>query len=300
MPPSVFSNRTTNIAFTLTTIDGFLTYGFQFHLPPYFQAVHGSSPSQSGIEVMPTTLIVVVLAAVGGPLLSFWGKCKAMYFVGFALMTLGLGLCLIPNSKTPIEAWLMFQLITASGFGIVISTILPAVQASLLEETTGMSAGSWAFLHGTGSLFGVAIPGTIFNVRFAQLLDIISSAEARSKLANGQAYSCASATFTKKFGDQAKGEIINAFTQALKSVWSVFTILAGVGFVLTWFEREHKMRKELNTAYGLKPLTGSNTTSNTTTAVHSPAFSAPNSGCTTPAVEEKDPIEMAGRGENSV
>jgi hypothetical protein len=60
------------------------------------------------------------------------------------------------------------------------------------------------------------------------------------------------------------------------------------------------MRKELNTAYGLKPLTGSNTTSNTTTTVHSPAFSAPNSGCTTPAVEEKDPIEMAGRGENSV
>jgi hypothetical protein len=53
------------------------------------------------------------------------------------------------------------------------------------------------------------------------------------------------------------------------------------------------MRKELNTAYGLKPLTGSNTTSNTTTAVHFPALSAPNSGCTTPAVEEKDPMEMA-------
>jgi MFS family permease len=71
MPPSVFSNRTTNIAFALTTIHGFLTYGFQFYLPPYFQAVHVSSPSQSGIEVMPTTLIVVVLAAVGGLLLSF-------------------------------------------------------------------------------------------------------------------------------------------------------------------------------------------------------------------------------------
>jgi hypothetical protein len=111
-----------------------------------------------------------------------------MHIVGFALMTLGLGLCSMLNSKTPIEAWLMFQLITASGFSIVISTMLPAVQASLPEETTGMSAGSWAFLCGTGSLFGVAIPGTIFNVRFAQLLLTISSPEARSKLANGQAY----------------------------------------------------------------------------------------------------------------
>jgi EmrB/QacA subfamily drug resistance transporter len=189
MPPNVFSNRTTNIAFTLTTIHGFLTYGFQFYLPPYFQAVHGSSPSQSGIEVMPTTLIAIVLAAVGGPLLSFWGNYKAMHIVGFALMTLDLGLCSMLNSETPIEAWLMFQLITASGFGIVISTMLPAVQVSLSEETTGMSAGSWAFLRGTGSLFGVAIPGAIFNVRFAQHLPTISSAEARSKLANSQAYS---------------------------------------------------------------------------------------------------------------
>jgi hypothetical protein len=158
-----------------------------------------------------------------------------------------------------------------------------------------MSAGSWAFLCGTGSLFGVAIPGTIFNVRFAQLLPTISSPEA-----NGQAYYRASATFTKKFGDQAKDEIINVFTQSLKSVWIVFAILAGVGFALTWFEKEHRMRKELNTAYGLKPLKGSNTTSNATTAVPSPAFSAPNSGCTTPAVEEQDPMEMAERGENGV
>jgi hypothetical protein len=32
----------------------------------------------------------------------------------------------------------------------------------------------------------------------------------------------------------------------------VFAILAGMGFCLTWWEKEYKMRKELNTAYGLK------------------------------------------------
>ncbi|KAF1912162.1 major facilitator superfamily domain-containing protein [Ampelomyces quisqualis] len=251
MPPAVFSNRTTNIAFTLTTVHGFVCYGFQFYLPPYFQVVQGSSPSKSGIEVMPTTLVIVLLAAIGGPLLSFWGKYKPMHIVGFALMTLGLSLCTLLDSKTPVAAWLFFQLITASGFGIVISTMLPAVQVNIPESTTGASAGSWAFLRGTGSLFGVAIPGAVFNMRFDKLLPSISSPAARCNLAHGKAYSRASARFAKSFGSVAEKEIIAAFTQSLKSVWTVFAVLTALGFVLAWFEKQYKMREVLDTHFGL-------------------------------------------------
>jgi MFS family permease len=290
MPPKVFSNRTTNIAFALTTIHGFVTYGFQFYLPPFFQAVQGASPSKSGLEVLPTTLVVVVLAAAGGPLLSLWGKYKPMHIVGFALMTLGLGLCTLLDSKTPVVAWFIFQLIAASGVGIVVSTMLPAVQVKLHEDHTGVSAGSWAFLRGTGSLFGVAIPGAVFNLRFAQLLPSISSAAARSKLADGRAYSRASAKFTEKFGPIAKTEIINAFTQSLKSVWILFAVLAGLGFCLAWFEKQYKMRTSLDTAYGLKPPKSTGT-SKTTTADASPEHSVLASEVATPAVELGNPLE---------
>jgi MFS family permease len=254
MPPHVFSNRTTNIAFALTTMHGFITYGFQFYLPPFFQAVKGSSPTRSGLEVMPTTLVVVALAAIGGPLLSYWGKYKPMHIGGFALMTLGLALCTLLDADSSIGVWLSLQLVTAAGLGIVISTMLPAVQVKLPESTTGASAGSWAFLRGTGSLFGVAIPGAVFNVRFASLLPSISSATARAKLENGQAYQRATAAFiaTQGTSPTIKAEIINAFTQSLKCVWIVFAVLAAVGFCLTWGEKEYKMRKELNTVYGLK------------------------------------------------
>ncbi|CAG5158849.1 uncharacterized protein ALTATR162_LOCUS5284 [Alternaria atra] len=255
MPPHVFSNRTTNITFTLTAMHGFITYGFQFYLPPFFQAVKGSSPTQSGLEVMPATLVVVILAAIGGPLLSFWGKYKPMHIAGFALMTLGLSLCTLLNAKSSIGVWLSLQLVTAAGLGIVISTMLPAVQVKLPESTTGASAGSWAFLRGTGSLFGVAIPGAVFNIRFASLLPTISSESARARLSNGQAYQRATASFiaTQATSLTIKAEIISAFTQSLKCVWMVFAILAGMGFCLTWWEKQYKMRKELNTAYGLKP-----------------------------------------------
>ncbi|KAF9697648.1 hypothetical protein EKO04_004524 [Ascochyta lentis] len=280
MPPHVFSNRTTNITFALTTIHGFITYGFQFYLPPFFQAVKGSSPSQSGIEVMPTTLAVVVCAAVGGPLMTLWGKYKPMHILGFATMTLGLSLCVLLGPSTPISVWLVLQLVVAGGLGIVISTMLPAVQVKLPESSTGAAAGSWAFLRGTGSLFGVAIPGAIFNVRFNSLLATIPSQTARSQLSKGQAYQHASAAFVKSFGSRNETKIVNAFNESLKCVWIVFAVLASIGFLMTFGEKQHKMRKQLNTKYGLK------------SAPQTPASSAPSTrpstAMPTPAVEIHD------------
>jgi hypothetical protein len=170
--------------------------------------------------------------------------------------------------------------------------MLPAVQVKLPESTTAASAGSWAFLRGTGSLFGVAIPGAVFNVRFTQLLLTISSEAARKKLVHGRAYSRASAKFTTRFGPQAKLEIINAFTQSLKSVWLVLAVVAGVGFSLTWFEKQYKMRNELNTAYGLKPLKSKPTSKSTTTPEQStPEASVPASGTATPASQPVSSLE---------
>lgn len=252
MPSSIFSNRTSAAAFVLTTIHGSLTYGVQFFLPPFFQAVKGSSPTRSGVEVLPTTLVIVVMAAIGGPLLSAWGKYRPIHQFGFALMTLGLGFHTLLESRTPIGAWFMFQFTFAAGSGIVISTMLPAVQADLPDGMNGAAAGAWAFLRGTGSLFGVAVPSAIFNMRFSQLLSTISSSEARDQLANGRAYEHATSHFVGSFGETVKLEIRDVFTQSLKSVWIVFAIWAGVGFLLTFLERQIKMRKELDTAYGLK------------------------------------------------
>jgi hypothetical protein len=70
-------------------------------------------------------------------------------------------------------------------------------------------------------------------------------------------------------------------------VWIVLAVVAGVGFLLTWFEKQYKMRNELNTAYGVKPLK-SRSTSKAMTAQNTPEQSTPEayvpaSGTATPA-----------------
>ncbi|KAF2117301.1 major facilitator superfamily domain-containing protein [Lophiotrema nucula] len=260
MPPHIFANRTSATAFALTATHGFLTYGIQFFLPPFFQAVKGSSPTRSGIEVLPCTLVIVVLAAIGGPLLTHFGKYRPIHQGGFATMALGFGLCVMLAKNTPVGVWVMFQLLIAMGSGIIVPTMLPAVLVELPDKANGAAAGSWAFLRGTGSLFGVAIPGAIFNIRFTSLLPTILNEVARSKLSHGQAYQRASSAFVGRFGEAVKAQIVSAFTESLKSVWITFAVLAGIAFCLTFLERQVKMRKELDTQYGLKtPKSGAST-----------------------------------------
>ncbi|KAF5853860.1 hypothetical protein GGP41_006677 [Bipolaris sorokiniana] len=298
MPPHVFSNRTTNIVFALTVIHGFITYGFQFYLPLFSQAVKGSSPTKSGIEVMPTTLAVVVVAAVGGPILSSTGRYKHIHMTGFACVTLGQGLCIMLDHGTSLGLWISIQRIIASGLGIVIPTMLPAIQAKLPEPSTGASAGAWAFLRGAGSLFGVAIPGAVFNARFTSLLSTISSPAAQAKLSHGQAYQRATASFIKKYGTTptVKSEIVTVYTQSLRSIWIVFTVLAAVGFCISFCEKKYKLRAVLNTAYGLKskqsPSDGSPAGS---TPASSAASTVLETGAQTPVKSESE-SEMAGHG----
>lgn len=257
MPPVIFSNRTTNLSFALTAMHGFVTYGFQFYLPPFFQAVKGSSPTQSGLQVLPTTLIIVAVAAIGGPLLTYWGRYKPLHIIGFSCMTVGLGLCITLKQSTPVGAWLLFQFLVALGSGVVVPCMLPAVQAALPDSATGQSAGSWAFLRGTGSLFGVALPGALFNMQFTRYLPHISSEAARAQLAHGQSYQRATSSYIHAFPPDVQKQIVLGFEVSLKCVWIVMAVVAGIGLVLTWIEKEHKMRKDLDSAYGLE---GSETT----------------------------------------
>ncbi|KAK3936211.1 major facilitator superfamily domain-containing protein [Diplogelasinospora grovesii] len=257
MAPHVFSNRTTVAALIVTVIHGFLTYGVQFYLPPFFQAVVGASPTESGVLILPCTLTIVLLAAIGGPLLAKFGKYRLMHRAGFALMCMGLLLCTIYGNVRQVAPWISFSFLIGIGSGIIVSTTLPTVLVELTDKDNAAATGSWAFLRGLGSLLGVAVPCAAFNARFSTHLAGISDELARDQLSNGQAYERASAVFVAGFDPAVKEEIINAFSESLKGPWIIFLVLSLVGLLATLLERQVKLRKDLDSDFGLKPKSDS-------------------------------------------
>jgi MFS family permease len=254
MPPYIFSNRTSAAAMTVTTIHGFLTYGFQFYLPPFFQTLMRATPTESGIFILPCSLTIVVLAALGGPLLSKFGKYKLMHIGGFITMGLGTVACFSDSEDRTGKIWILFTFLFGIGSGIIVSTTLPAVLAELTDKDNAAATGSWAFLRGLGSLLGVAAPGAAFNGMVTNLLhgNDAPSEGVRKALGGGHAYEHASAAFLAElpWADQNKVKAI--FGRSFMIIWGICTALSIVGILISLVERQVKLRTELDSDFGLR------------------------------------------------
>lgn len=252
-PQVLLGNRTSSAALVLTLIHSMMTYWIFYFLPIYFQAVQNSSPERSGVQTLPIFVGILPFAMVGGLLMSKTGRYKQMHVAGFAVLAVAYGLFSImkPGSKTAM--WVCFQLIAAIGTGGLAGIILPAMQAPLAESHVATATGVWSFARGFGAIWGVTIPSAVFNNECDKLAKGLSDPNITESLSGGKAYQFATAAFVNGISDDiSRGEVVHLFTKSLRLVWLVGIAFAGVGFLVTFVEKEVKLRDELDTQYGMK------------------------------------------------
>lgn len=92
LPPRLFTNRTSATVFAVTFLNSALLYWVMFFLAVYFQVVLGSSPTRSGVMLLPIIVVAVPAAILAVILLTKFGKYKPLHLFGFAVCTVGLGL----------------------------------------------------------------------------------------------------------------------------------------------------------------------------------------------------------------
>lgn len=253
LPPQLFANRTSAAGFALTLLHSMFLYWEIYFLPVYFQAVRGSSPSRSGVQLLPTVINLMVFAGVGGVTMERLGRYLPVHAIAFALMTLGFGLFSLLDAGSSTAEWVIFQLIYAAGAGLPIGTLLPSTQAGLGEELTATSTGTWAVLRSFGTIWGIAISAAIFNNRFAHLDWRIAEGPTKEALGNGRAYELATKSFISTLNKdlRLKGQVVGVYRDSLKLTWQVAMALAGFSFLLVFIQRQVKLRTELETEFGL-------------------------------------------------
>ncbi|KAG0647639.1 MFS efflux transporter aclA [Hyphodiscus hymeniophilus] len=188
IPTHLFSNRTTITALVLAFIHTIDTVWVIYFLPVYFQAILLSTPGRSGVQLLPTLLILVPFAIAGGITVAKFGRYRPLHHIGFALMAIGFGLFTMLESESSVAEWVIFQAITAAGSGIIVSCLLPAIQASLTEADSGSSTATFAFTRSFGAVWGLTVPAAIFNNQFDQHASRIADANIRQMFVGGKAY----------------------------------------------------------------------------------------------------------------
>ncbi|KAI9643367.1 hypothetical protein NHQ30_007986 [Ciborinia camelliae] len=252
-PLRLFANRTSVIVYVNTFVISMLNYWIFFFLPLYFQAVRLSTPTRSGVQILPITLIAIPGVAVGAVALSKWGKYKHFHIIGSALLAAGIGSFSILSKNSSTAEWICLQIIPSVGAGMVLDTFLAAVQAGVGDADSATVTASWSFVRSFGNIWGVAVPEAILNIYSAQYAaDIIDDPIARSSLQNGNVYSSATRDFIESFSEPTWGQIIQVFTKALIKFFLIGIVFPILSFILSFMEREVKLRKVLETEFELE------------------------------------------------
>ena len=251
MPPQLFTNRTSLTGYFLVWDSSMLLEWIVYFLPIYFQAVFGASPLTSGVDILPFNAFLIPFAMISGGLVTKFGQYKPLHWVGFAFLAIGCGLFSIMNSSTNKAEWVWWQVFAALGMGALLTTTLPAIQASLDEKDVAASTGTYAFLRSFGFVWGVTIPSIIFNGQFDSHIGRISDPAVRAALDNGKAYAYASGGYVKNLAADIRNEVLGAYTDSLKTVWEVAIAFALLGFVAVFIEKHVELRTDLVTEFGL-------------------------------------------------
>ena len=133
-------------AFTASVFAIFLaTMGFftaVVFLPRWYQVVQGSSATQSGYQILPMLLGLILSATISGQLVARTGRYKAL--IGVSLVLLAVGLFLLTNLRTDTNGpliWL-WMLITGVGIGPSFAVFTLIVQNAVPVQELGVGTSS--------------------------------------------------------------------------------------------------------------------------------------------------------------
>ena len=273
IPLKLFRIRTFSVATLVSFVIGFTMFGAIVYLPLYLQVVDGSSPTKSGLQLLPLVGGLLVTFIISGQLVSRTGRYKVFPILGTAITTLGLALLtqLRPGTSYGLVALYMF--VIGLGLGLVMQVLVVAVQNTVPHGLLGTATSTATFFRTIGGAFGVAALGAVFNNRLlAQLRATATPAEL--KLLQGGSFAANPAQI-HSLPPEARDRIIDAFSHALQTVFIVAVPFALVAFFLCWFLKEIPLRKTAYVSTAQPPANGASGTDGATGAAASGAEPAP-------------------------
>jgi hypothetical protein len=253
VPPRVFANRTSSAALYMNFLTSMLLQWVCFFWPVYFMAIHGTSLTQTGVNFMPFMFALIPCAVVVGLVLTRTGRYRRLHATGFVLSTLGPGLNTLLGRRTHAGGWAMLQITDALGRGFLLPTLLPAVLANLPEKDVAAATGVYSFLRSFGYVWGITVPGIMFNNRFNELSHLISDPAVRLRLGGGRAYEHATGPYVQELPPKVKFEVLEVYLQALKVVWYGAMAFGASGLIAVAVEKHVLLRTELDNDFGLDP-----------------------------------------------
>jgi EmrB/QacA subfamily drug resistance transporter len=159
-------------AFTASVIAFFLAimgfFAAVVFLPRWFQFVQGSSATESGYQILPLLLGLIVSAISTGQIISAMRRYKTLIIV--ALVIEAVGLFLLTNIRPDTPSWMLWLWMAVTGIGVgpSFAAFTLVVQNAVPPRALGSATSSLTLFQQIGGTIGLAITGTILSSKLLE------------------------------------------------------------------------------------------------------------------------------------
>jgi EmrB/QacA subfamily drug resistance transporter len=242
----LFRNDVFAVTSAVGFIVGFAMFGSITYLPVYLQIVKGSTPTESGLQLVPLMAGVLIASIGSGLLTARTGRYKIFPIIGTALMTIGMLLLSRLAVGTPIATADVYMFVLGLGLGCVMQTLVLAVQNAVSYEQLGVATSGASLFRSMGGSIGTPIFGAILANRLDTHLAAAFPGAAGSTAAHLE--HGATPAVVAQLPPEVRHAFITAYTQSLQPLFLVGAGVAFIAFLLSWFIRELPLRQTIKTS----------------------------------------------------
>ncbi len=165
VPLGLFRIRSFSISVASMFLAAFGFFTAVIFLPRYFQTVTGASATESGYNLLPLLLGLIVSAIASGQIVARTGHYKALIFGSLVLLAVGLFLLTNLRAETDRPALWLWMVMAGIGIGPSFAVFTLVVQNAVAPDRIGVATSSLTFFQQIGGTVGLTIAGTIFADR---------------------------------------------------------------------------------------------------------------------------------------
>ena len=221
-------------------IVGFAMFGSITYLPLYLQQVQGSTPTESGLQMIPMMAGLLLTSIGSGQLISRTGRYKVFPIVGTAVFTVGLYLLSLMGRETTSLQSGLSMFVLGAGLGMVMQVLVLAVQNAVEYHDLGVATSGATFFRTIGSCVGVAVFGSVFSSKLTSNLAVAPPADAVGACA-GPALS-ASSTALATCSQDVQNWFLDGYSDAIHTIFLYAVPVGALAFVLAWLIPEVTLR----------------------------------------------------------
>jgi MFS family permease len=159
----LFRNRTFSASVVATGLISFGFFGGIVFIPLWFQAVLGSSATESGYQILPMMVGLMIGSIGSGQIVSRTGRYKWLMVAGMLIAGIGILLLTQISADTPITTMWLWLAMMGLGIGPSMAVFTIVVQNAVPFREMGVATSALTFFRQIGGSIGLAIAGTVFG-----------------------------------------------------------------------------------------------------------------------------------------